>query len=45
MDLPLQGGRCEATTSLIAGHSVIYQRHYLQGLTGLSTPVTARPLA
>lgn len=32
-DLPLQGGHCESTTALIAGHSVIYQRHALSGLT------------
>ena len=38
MDLPLQGGRCEATTTLITGHSVIYQRHDLQGLTGPVNP-------
>lgn len=38
MDLPLQGGRCEATTTLIAGHSVVYQRHDLQGLSGPANP-------
>ena len=38
MDLPLQGGRCEATTALLNDHSVIYQRHDLQGLTGPCNP-------
>src|SRR6185437_9840728 len=27
MDLPLQGGRCEATTALHQDHSVVYQCH------------------
>lgn len=38
LDLPLQGGRCEATTALVNGHSVVYQRHDLSGLTGPINP-------
>lgn len=38
VELPLQGGRCEATTALLADHSVIYQRHDLMGLTGRINP-------
>jgi hypothetical protein len=38
MDLPLQGGRCEATTALLVEHSVIYQRHDFSGLTGRINP-------
>jgi hypothetical protein len=38
INLPLQGGRCEATTALIHGHSVVYQRHELSGLTGRLNP-------
>jgi hypothetical protein len=38
MDLPLQGGRCEATTALLRGHSIVYQRHDLSGLTGPCNP-------
>jgi hypothetical protein len=38
VDMPLQGGSCEATTALLAGHSVIYQRHDLKGLTGPVNP-------
>jgi hypothetical protein len=38
VDLPLQGGRCEATTALLAEHSVIYQRHDFSGLTGPLNP-------
>lgn len=33
VDLPLQGGSCEATTALLEGHSLVYQRHDLKGLT------------
>lgn len=36
--LPQQGGRCEATTSLLNEHSVVYQRHTLEGLTGPINP-------
>jgi hypothetical protein len=38
VELPLQGGRCEATTALVADHSVVYQRHDLRGLTGPINP-------
>lgn len=38
VDLPLQGGRCEATTALMQNHSVIYQRHDLTGLSGPVNP-------
>lgn len=38
VDLPLQGGRCEATTVLLRDQSVIYQRHDLTGLTGPINP-------
>lgn len=38
VDLPRQGGSCEATTALLDGHSVIYQRHDLKGLTGPINP-------
>ena len=38
MDLPLQGGRCEATTALLHDHSVIYQRHDLTALSGPINP-------
>ncbi|MEP7242950.1 MAG: hypothetical protein ABI885_04615 [Gammaproteobacteria bacterium] len=38
VDLPLQGGRCEATTALLEGHSIIYQRHDLSALTGPINP-------
>jgi len=38
MDLPLQGGRCEATTAVLKDHSIIYQRHDLMGLTGPINP-------
>jgi len=38
MDLPLQGGRCEATTALLAEHSIVYQRHDFSGLTGPINP-------
>jgi hypothetical protein len=38
VELPLQGGHCEATTALLANHSVVYQRHDLQGLTGPINP-------
>lgn len=37
-DLPLQGGRCEATTTLLKEQSVIYQRHDLIGLSGPCNP-------
>jgi hypothetical protein len=36
--LPVQGGRCEATTSLLNDHSIVYQRHDLSGLTGPINP-------
>ena len=38
VDLPEQGGRCEATTSLLNEHSVVYQRHVFAGLTGPINP-------
>lgn len=38
IDLPLQGGRCQATTALLADHSVVYQRHDFTGLTGALNP-------
>jgi hypothetical protein len=38
VDLPLQGGRCQATTALLNHHSVIYQRHDLTELTGPCNP-------
>ena len=38
IDLPVQGGRCEATTALLTAHSVIYQRHDLSGVTGPVNP-------
>lgn len=38
VELPLQGGFCEATTALLKGHSLIYQRHDLRGLTGPINP-------
>jgi hypothetical protein len=38
LEMPLQGGMCEATTALLADHSVIYQRHDLKGLTGPINP-------
>jgi hypothetical protein len=38
MDLPQQGGRCEAFTALLHDHSMIYQRHDLKGLTGPANP-------
>lgn len=38
LDLPLQGGRCEATTALLTGQTVIYQRHALSALTGPINP-------
>lgn len=38
VDMPLQGGACQATTALLANQSVIYQRHDLHGLTGPINP-------
>lgn len=38
IELPRQGGRCEATTAIVNDHSVIYQRHDLSGLTGPINP-------
>lgn len=38
VEMPLQGGYCEATTALLGDHSVIYQRHDLSGLTGPINP-------
>ncbi len=38
VEMPLQGGVCQAATALLANHSVIYQRHDLQGLTGPANP-------
>jgi hypothetical protein len=38
VELPLQGGSCEATTALLHNQSVIYQRHDLSGLTAPCNP-------
>lgn len=38
MDLPLQEGSCRATTALLNGHSVVYQRHDLSGLGARLNP-------
>lgn len=38
VELPLQGGYCEATTALLNDHTVIYQRHDLCDLTGPINP-------
>jgi len=38
IDLPTQGGRCEATTALVNEHSLVYQRHDFSGLTGPINP-------
>ncbi len=38
VEMPLQGGTCQATTALLANQSVVYQRHDLQGLTGPINP-------
>jgi hypothetical protein len=38
IELPLQGGACEATTALVAGHTVVYQRHDFTGLVGPINP-------
>jgi hypothetical protein len=38
VDLPLQDGFCEATTALMAGQSIVYQRHDFTGLTGPINP-------
>jgi hypothetical protein len=38
MELPAQGGYCQATTALLRGQSVIYQRHDLSRLTGPINP-------
>jgi hypothetical protein len=38
VDLPEQGGRCDATTSLLNEQSVVYQRHVFTGLTGPINP-------
>lgn len=38
VELPLQGGRCEATVSLLTDHTVVYQRHDLFGLAGPVNP-------
>jgi hypothetical protein len=38
VDLPVQGGRCHATTVLLHEHSIIYQRHDLSGLDGPLNP-------
>lgn len=38
LDLSVQGGSCEGTTALVKGHSLIYQRHDLSGLTGPINP-------
>jgi hypothetical protein len=38
VEMPLQGGYCEATTALLNEHSLIYQRHDVNGLTGFINP-------
>lgn len=38
LELPLQGGRCEANTALVSDHSVIYQRHDFSGFSGPINP-------
>ena len=38
VELPLQGGRCEATTAIVNDESVIYQIHRLDRLTGPINP-------
>jgi len=38
VDMPLQGGACQATTALLANQSIVYQRHDLSGLTGPVNP-------
>lgn len=38
VDLPLQGGRCEATTAILHDELVVYQRHDLLGLIGALNP-------
>jgi hypothetical protein len=38
VELPLQGGHCEATTALLDHHSIVYQRHDLSGLIGPINP-------
>jgi hypothetical protein len=38
VELPLQGGHCQATTGLLNGQSVIYQRHDVAGLRGPLNP-------
>lgn len=38
-ELPSQGGRCEATTVLVEGHTIVYQRHDFTGIqTGAINP-------
>lgn len=38
IELPLQEGSCRATTALLHGHSVVYQRHDLSGLCSRLNP-------
>jgi len=38
VDLPLQGGFCESTTTLLRDHTVVYQRHDFGGLIGPLNP-------
>lgn len=38
VDMPLQGGRCEATTALLNGQPIIYQRHDLSALEAPLNP-------
>lgn len=38
VDLPVQGGRCHATTALLHDHAIVYQRHDLSGLDGPVNP-------
>jgi hypothetical protein len=37
-NLATQGGRCEATTALLCGHTIIYQRHDFHGVLGPINP-------
>ena len=38
LDLSVQGGSCRATTALLQGHSVVYQRHELSNLSAPLNP-------
>lgn len=38
INLPLQEGSCRGTTALVSGHSLVYQRHDLSGLSSRLNP-------